>query len=82
MLSRTTFIFLAASAVLSAQAKHPDLSGIWAFGIDLPPIGLAIQKDGKQEVRNLDQSARHGRVTLKNALFGAAGEQGSRGRLR
>ena len=67
-LLQITVLGLAAAATLSAQAKHPDLSGTWAFGIDLPPIGLVVQRNGKTEGRVVDQSARHGKVTLKNAL--------------
>src|SRR5215471_9047758 len=39
---------------------HPDLSGTWAFGIDLPPIGATKVVDGKVIRSGVDQSARHG----------------------
>src|SRR5215831_9944251 len=38
---------------------HPDLSGMWAFGVDLPPIGLTKRVDGQVIRTKVDQSARH-----------------------
>jgi hypothetical protein len=37
---------------------HPELSGIWAFAIDLPPVALKKEVDGKVLIKNLDQSSR------------------------
>ena len=37
---------------------HPDLSGIWAFAIDLPPVGLKKEINGKVVIEKLDQSSR------------------------
>jgi hypothetical protein len=38
---------------------HPELSGTWAFGVDLPPIGLTKRVDGQVIRASVDQSARH-----------------------
>jgi hypothetical protein len=38
---------------------HPDLSGMWAFGIDLPHGNLKKVVDGKTEVLHYDQTQRH-----------------------
>ena len=40
-------------------AGHPDLSGNWTFGIDLPHGDIIKVKDGKQERLHYDQTARH-----------------------
>lgn len=37
---------------------HPDLSGVWAFGIDLPPVALKKEVNGAVTVKAIDQSAR------------------------
>jgi hypothetical protein len=47
---------------------HPDLSGTWAFGVDLPPIGLTKRVDGKVIRTGLDQSARHTITDVPGAL--------------
>ena len=38
---------------------HPDLSGTWTFGIDLPHGDLVKVVDGKVTRSHYDQSARH-----------------------
>jgi hypothetical protein len=38
---------------------HPDLSGIWTYAIDVAPVALKKTVNGKTEVINVDQSARH-----------------------
>ena len=50
-------MFAAAQPVRTGDA-HPDLSGIWAFAIDLPPVALKKEVDGKVSIKNLDQSSR------------------------
>ena len=47
---------------------HPDLSGTWTFGIDLPPGVLEKVVDGKVTRTRYDQSARH---HVNNNLAGA-----------
>lgn len=37
---------------------HPDLSGIWQFAIDLPPVALKKEVNGQVALNTLDQSAR------------------------
>jgi hypothetical protein len=51
--------------VAAAQAKHPDLSGTWAFVHDLPPIGLKKVVGGKVSVAKIDLG------TVKAAVKGA-----------
>jgi len=51
-----------------APDGHPDLSGTWAFGIDLPPIGATKVVDGKVIRATVDQSARH---SISNDVPGA-----------
>lgn len=51
----------AGNAIHRTADGHPDLSGNWAFGIDLPHGDLVKIVDGKQVSRtHYDQSARHG----------------------
>jgi hypothetical protein len=44
--------------IATAQKSHPDLSGIWAFSIDLPPTALKRQANGAVSVKGIDQSGR------------------------
>jgi hypothetical protein len=37
---------------------HPDLSGIWAYAIDLPPVVLKKQVNGSVSTKTIDQSWR------------------------
>jgi hypothetical protein len=37
---------------------HPDLSGIWAFAIELPPTALKQQVNGSVSIKTIDQSSR------------------------
>src|SRR5256886_6677369 len=47
---------------------HPDLSGTWAFGIDLPPTGVTKVVDGQVIRSRVDQSAQH---AINNDVLGA-----------
>src|SRR5215469_4342112 len=40
-----------------ATDGHPDLSGIWAYAIDLPPVTLKKEINGKASTVELDQRA-------------------------
>ena len=51
-----------------AADGHPDLSGIWAYAIDLPPVTLKKEINGKVSVTEIDQSAAK---PAKNAVPGA-----------
>ena len=57
------FCIIAAVVVLplvaAAQktAGHPDLSGIWTYGIDLPPTALKKEINGTVSVKGIDRSA-------------------------
>src|SRR5207302_4202785 len=37
---------------------HPDLSGLWAYTIDLPPVLLKTQINGATSLKSIDRSAR------------------------
>jgi hypothetical protein len=37
---------------------RPDLSGVWAFAIDLPPAALKEEVNGKVTIHTIDQSSR------------------------
>jgi hypothetical protein len=47
----------ASSKVPRAADGHPDLSGIWAYAIDLPPVTLKKVVDGKISTTDIDQRA-------------------------
>jgi len=48
---------------------HPDISGIWTYAIELPPVNLKREVNGSVSVNVLDQSARMGAKTpVKGAL--------------
>lgn len=49
----------AASSAKTTRAPdgHPDLSGIWAYAIDLPPVTLKKVVGGKSSTTDLDQRA-------------------------
>jgi len=36
---------------------HPDLSGIWAYAIDLPPVALKEEVNGKEIIKEIDSRA-------------------------
>src|ERR1700737_3328464 len=50
--------FAAGQQNTKPAAAHPDLSGVWAFGIDLPPGGLKKTINGTASIKTVDQSAR------------------------
>jgi hypothetical protein len=47
---------------------HPNLSGTWAFAIDLPPTALKKQGDGSIAVKTIDQSGRRDAKDVPGAL--------------
>lgn len=46
-----------------AAAQHPDLSGTWAYAIDLPPIALKTLINGAVSIKTVDQSGRRPAAT-------------------
>jgi hypothetical protein len=56
-------------AAQQAKAPHPDLSGIWAFTIDLPPGGLKRQVNGSVVINKVDRGvAAVDRASVKGVL--------------
>jgi hypothetical protein len=56
--------------LLGAQVpkpQHPDLSGVWAYAIDLPPVAIKKEVSGKVSIQGVD----HGATVAKTALRGA-----------
>jgi hypothetical protein len=53
---------------LRAADGHPDLSGIWAYGIDLPPASIKKQVNGSVSVKNVDKGVTTARTAVKGAL--------------
>jgi hypothetical protein len=48
---------------------HPDLSGIWAYAIDLPPVALQKEINGKVSTTEIDQrAARPATMSVSGAL--------------
>jgi hypothetical protein len=51
-----------------AADAHPDLSGIWAYSIDLPGVALKQEVNGSTSIKLIDQS---GRRPAKGPVAGA-----------
>jgi hypothetical protein len=53
----------------SAQTsnRHPDISGIWSYAIDLPPAAIKKQVNGTAKI----QGVTHGVTVAKTAIHGA-----------
>jgi hypothetical protein len=47
----------ASTKVARAADGHPDLAGIWAYAIDLPPVTLKKEINGKVSTVDIDQRA-------------------------
>src|SRR5438093_10993428 len=64
-----TLVYSQTSAKTRRTADgHHDLSGTWAFGIDLPPTGVTKVVNGEVIRSRVDQSARH---AINNNVPGA-----------
>jgi hypothetical protein len=53
-------IVLSIAALLPAQttrSAHPDLSGVWSYGIDLPPVAIRKLVNGKEIVQAVKRDA-------------------------
>jgi hypothetical protein len=58
-----------AAKIARTADGHPDLSGVWAFGIGLPAGGLKRVVNGSATVKTFDQSARRqSQVPVAGAL--------------
>ncbi len=57
------------SSVPRTADGHPNLAGIWAYAIDLPPVVLKKEISGKVSTTEIDQSAaRPARMSVPGAL--------------
>ncbi len=56
------------TATVAFAQGHPDLSGTWTFGIDLPPGDLVKVVDGKVTRTHWDGSTRHRVNEIPGAL--------------
>jgi hypothetical protein len=50
------------------KAAHPDLSGIWAYAIDLPPGAIKKQVNGSATVQKVNRGATVATAAMKGAL--------------
>src|ERR1700730_11235921 len=57
-----------AEKVARTVEGHPDLSGVWAFGISLPTGGLKRVVNGSATVKTFDQTARRSQTQVVGAL--------------
>ncbi len=53
----------ALAALAPAQQTHPDLSGTWAYSIDLPPAALKKEVAGAVQIKGVDLSGRRPATT-------------------
>src|ERR1700737_4885401 len=59
----------AAHKVSRTADGHPDLSGLWGYTIDLPPVVLKTQVNGSVSLKAIDRSARElGKGIVPGAL--------------
>jgi hypothetical protein len=59
------------AALLPAQtpkAAHPDLSGVWSYGIDLPPVAIKKQVNGSVTVQSVKHDAAIAQAPIRGAL--------------
>src|ERR1700737_3168161 len=60
---------VATKNVPRAADGHPDLNGIWAYAIDLPPVVLKKQVNGSVSTKTIDQSWREpAKTPVRGAL--------------
>ena len=74
---RHSFLFLVSTVVLSTvaalsaqtpKAAHPDLSGIWAYSIDLPPVAIKKEVKGAVTIQKVNLGATVAQTPLRGAL--------------
>src|SRR5580704_11118629 len=65
---RVLIPLVALAVAAPAQEKHPDLTGVYAFAIDLPPIALKKEVKGNATFKVIDQSARKPNAAVAGAL--------------
>ena len=50
------------------KAAHPDLSGIWAYAIDLPPAAIKKQVNGSAVIQKVNKGATVATSSIRGAL--------------
>jgi len=74
-MKNTLFCAISAAAILSgfavaetSKAAHPDLSGVWAYAIDLPPGAIKKQVNGSATIQKVNKGVAVARTAIKGAL--------------
>jgi|ERR1019366_1567297 hypothetical protein len=73
---RRTYVYVLTAAVIvpvlataqAPKAVHPDLSGIWAYAIDLPPVALKKVVKGTVTVQKVNLGATVAQTPIRGAL--------------
>jgi len=74
-MTKTLFCAVSVAAILpvfavaeTPKAAHPDLSGIWAYAIDLPPGAIKKQVNGSATIQKVNRGATVATAAIKGAL--------------
>lgn len=74
-MKNTLLCAISAAAILAVfavaetpKAAHPDLSGVWAYGIDLPPGAIKKQVNGSATIQKVNKGVVVARTAIKGAL--------------
>jgi hypothetical protein len=64
------FCFVAATVAIPLHAadKHPDLSGVWAYAIDLPPGAIKKEVNGSASILKMNRGATIAKAPIRGAL--------------
>jgi hypothetical protein len=64
------FLFLLAVSIAPAFAGdgHPDLSGVWAYAIDLPPGAIKKEVNGSVSIQKLNRGATTAKAPVRGAM--------------
>ena len=50
------------------KQNHPDLSGVWSYAIDLPPVAIKKAVNGKVAIQNVNHGATVATTAVRGAL--------------
>jgi hypothetical protein len=64
------FLFLLAVSITPAFASdgHPDLNGVWAYAIDLPPGAIKKEVNGSVSIQKLNRGATTAKAPVRGAI--------------